>query len=264
MGSGSDLLAVDDAGEGAGDGPALVFVHGLTFSRGTWTPVVDALASSFRCVSVDLPGYGDSTGSAADPMAVVERLAATLAGLGVERPVLVGHSAGALTATGYAARFPAAAVVNVDQPLLVGGFASLLRQVEEGLRGPDFAAAFAPFEHSIGLHLLPEPERSRVAATRRVDQATVLDHWHLPLSVGPERAQATIDALLDAVDVPYLYVGGQEPADAVRAHLAAHLSRLEVVVHPGAGHLVHLADPARFARVVAEFVERVIGQRAGP
>jgi pimeloyl-ACP methyl ester carboxylesterase len=71
----------------------LVFVHGLTFSRRTWDPVVTQLRDSFRCVAVDLPGHGESGGSGADPRATCERLNRTLDALGVERPVVVGHSA---------------------------------------------------------------------------------------------------------------------------------------------------------------------------
>jgi len=246
-------LGYDDVGTG----PALMLVHGLTFSRRTWEPVVTALADRFRCVSVDLPGHGTSTGSGADPALLVQRLHATLEGAGVATPVVVGHSAGALVAIGYAARFGAAGVVDVDQPLLVGGFAARLQQSAQALRGPDFASAFAPFEQTIGVDLLPEPERSRVAATRRVEQELVLDHWRLPLSSPPAQVQQLVDGMLDAIDVPFLYLAGQEPPEPVRAHLAAHLGGLEVVTWPGQGHLVHLAQPARFAELLAAFATRV-------
>ena len=50
------MLAYSDDGEG----PALVFVHGIGSGRYRWAPVVDRLVDDFRCVSVDLPGHGDS------------------------------------------------------------------------------------------------------------------------------------------------------------------------------------------------------------
>lgn len=246
-------LAHDDTGEG----PTLVLVHGLTFSRRTWDPVVDRLSDRFRCIAVDLPGHGASTGSAAEPMQVAHRLRRTLTALDVPAPVVIGHSAGALNATGYAATYPVAGVIDVDQPLLVGPFAGMLQQLADRLAGPDFEAAFAPFEDSIGVQRLPEPERSRVAGTRRVDQATVLDHWTLPMTTPPDDLQRRLDGLLDAITVPYLYLGGEEPPPPVRDHLAAHLQNLEVVAWPGRGHLVHLAEPDRFAELVADFAGRV-------
>ncbi|HWU23842.1 MAG TPA: alpha/beta hydrolase [Nocardioides sp.] len=246
----ADLLDYDDTGTG----PPLVLVHGLTFSRRTWDPVVERLRDRFRCVAIDLPGHGDSTGSGASPAVVVERLHATLAALGVEDPVVVGHSAGTMTAIGYAAQHPVRGIVDVDQPLVVGPFAGFVQQLGDALRGPDFTAAFAPFEDSIGVDRLPEPERSRVAGTRRVEQALVLDHWHTPLTMPPDEMQALVDGLLDATTAPFLYVAAEEPPAPVRDHLAAHVDDLQVVVLPsGSGHLAHLAHPDRFAQALVEF-----------
>jgi pimeloyl-ACP methyl ester carboxylesterase len=39
----------------AGDGPALVFVHGFLVDGRLWDGVVDALADRFRCIAPDLP-----------------------------------------------------------------------------------------------------------------------------------------------------------------------------------------------------------------
>jgi len=247
-----ELLAYDDIGQG----PAVVLVHGLTFSRRTWDPLVERLCDRFRCISVDSPGHGDSAGSGADLTVVLRRLHATLTALGVPAPVVVGHSAGALAATGYAAGYPVAGVVNVDQPLVFGPFGAFLQQQAAGLAGPEFEAAFAPFEQSIGVDHLPEPERTRVAGTRQVDQRTVLDHWQLPLTTPPDALQRLVDEMLDAITVPYLYLTGHEPPPPLLQHLAAHLDGLETVVWPGGGHLVHLAEPDRFADLVADFAER--------
>lgn len=246
-------LAADDRG----DGPAVVLVHGLTFTGRTWTPIAEALLPRHRVITVDLPGHGESDGSAADPRAVVDRLHATLTALRVHRPVVVGHSAGALLATGYAAVHPTSGVVNVDQPLLVAPFAALVQQLEAALRGADFHAAFAPFERGIGVDRLPEPERTRVTRTRDIRQDVVLDHWQLPLTTPPDALQASVDGMLDAITVPYLYVGGEELPPTVREHLQAHLRRPRFEIRPGLGHVVHLAEPQRFADVVSDFAVSV-------
>jgi pimeloyl-ACP methyl ester carboxylesterase len=46
--------------EECGTGFPVVFIHGLTFNRSTWRPILDRLAGRFRCVAVDLPGHGGS------------------------------------------------------------------------------------------------------------------------------------------------------------------------------------------------------------
>jgi pimeloyl-ACP methyl ester carboxylesterase len=247
-----DKLTVTERGEG----PAIVLVHGLTFSGRTWDPIVDLLADRHRVVAVDLPGHGGSGGSGADPAEVVERLHATLSAIAVGEPVVVGHSAGALIATGYASAHPTRAVVNVDQPLVIGPFADLVKRLEPQLRGPDFAQAFAPFERSIGVDELPPAERDRVSATRRVDQAVILDHWHGPLTMSADDMQDMVDGLLDRISVPYLFVAGHELPPPVTEHLRAHLRGLRLVVWPDGGHVVHLSHPERFAHLVADLSAR--------
>ena len=247
-----DLLAYDDRGSGV----PVVLIHGLTFSRRSWDPIATQLAERHRVITIDLPGHGESVGSAADPRAVAARIVATLCAAGIERPVVVGHSAGAIHATGVAALMVTRGVVNVDQPLLLAPFSGLLQQLAPALRGHDFPGAFAPFEQSIGVHDLPEPERGRLQSTRTIARDLVLDHWHMPMTTAAEQAQAAIDELLNQVDAPYLYLAGDELPAPVEQHLRAHLRQLDVVVWPGAGHLPQHVDPDRFARLVSDFVAR--------
>jgi pimeloyl-ACP methyl ester carboxylesterase len=248
-------LAVTDIGRGA----PIVLIHGLTFSGHTWQSIADMLSGRHRVIAVDLPGHGDSGGSAADPGLVVARLHHTLTQLRVEAPVVVGHSAGALAAIGYAANHQVGGVVDVDQPLLVAPFAAMLQQLAPQLRGPNFELAFAAFEQSIGVDRLPASERERVSASRQVRQDLVLDHWHMPMTTAPEQVQATVDGLLDAIDAPFLYVAGEEVPAPIRDHLEAHLQQPRIVTWPSNGHLVHLAEPQRFASLLSAFTASVTG-----
>lgn len=237
-----------------GELPAIVFIHGMTFCKETWDPIVDRLRDRFRCLAVDLPGHGGSTGSGADPHAVVARIHATVAGTGVVRPVVVGHSAGALHATAYAAAHTTAGVINVDQSLRVGPFAGFLQQLAPALRGPDFGAAFKPFAASIGVEKLPEPERERVLTTQRITQQLVLDHWCKPLTENKTDLQAEIDALLDHITVPYLWLAGGPVDDADRDYLLAHVAQAHIETWSSQGHMAHLAEPDQFAARVSQFV----------
>ena len=49
-------LAYDDIGEGA----AVFLIHGLTYDRRIWAPILDRLGNAIRCVVIDLPGHGGS------------------------------------------------------------------------------------------------------------------------------------------------------------------------------------------------------------
>jgi hypothetical protein len=45
-----------------GSGPALLLIHGFTWTGEWWDPLLPALARDHRVIVVDLPGHGRSTG----------------------------------------------------------------------------------------------------------------------------------------------------------------------------------------------------------
>jgi pimeloyl-ACP methyl ester carboxylesterase len=239
-----------------GFGPPLVFIHGLTFDRTSWQPITDRLAGEYRCIAIDLPGHGDSDGPPRlldDVAAAVHRL---LEELGIERPLMVGHSMGVAVAGIYAAAYPVRGVVNIDQPLFVRPFAELVRSLAPALRGDDFHAAFEPFRQSIGVDRLPEPERSRIAARQRIRQDLVLGYWDEMLRATPAQFQERIDTSVAAITAPLLAVFGHVLDDREQQHLRRLLPAAEVDEWPGHGHLVHLEEPDRFARRLAAFARQ--------
>jgi pimeloyl-ACP methyl ester carboxylesterase len=107
-----------------GSGPPLVLVHGIGSSGSTWDSLIPALRQHFSPITLDLRGHGDSgkpeSGFLFDDY--VNDLDGVLAALGLEHPLLVGHSFGGLVTLGWAARHPdrAMGIVLVDSPLRVG------------------------------------------------------------------------------------------------------------------------------------------------
>lgn len=93
-----------------GEGPALLLVHGLGGQLGNFTyGIVDRLAGRCRVVAVDLPGSGYSQrapGASAALSAQADALAALIETLGLDRPVVVGHSLGGAVALALAQRRP--------------------------------------------------------------------------------------------------------------------------------------------------------------
>jgi pimeloyl-ACP methyl ester carboxylesterase len=245
--------------EERGTGFPVVFVHGLTFSGSTWGPVVDRLSDRFRCVAVDLPGHGRSPGLPHSMEEVAHQIHGLMTDLGIERPVIVGHSWAGIMATIYAATFPVAGVVNVDQPLHTGPWLRMLRQIEPSLRGPNFAATFEPIRQTIGVELLPEPLRSSTLASQTVRQDLVLAYWDEAFRRSPDDLQVLLDETARSITVPYLAVFGHRLAEDERAGLQDRIARLELEEWPDRGHMVHLMEPDRFAHRVAAFVDMCSG-----
>src|SRR6478672_3269295 len=80
----------------------LVLLHGLTFDRTTWQPVLDELDAvdpARRVIAVDLPGHGASAPAACYDLEVVaSAVHAAVEAAGIDHPVLVGHSISAVIA----------------------------------------------------------------------------------------------------------------------------------------------------------------------
>lgn len=243
-----------------GEGPTVVFIHGLTFDRGTWAPIVDRLAPQAQCLSVDLPAHGQSGGEPMSMAQVAARVNDVVEQLGLDCPVVVGHSMGAGVATAYAAGFPVAGVVNVDQPLDVRPFSELVHHLERQLRGDGFAAAFAPFQASMGIERIPEPLRSAVLAAQDVRSEVVVGYWEEALGQTPDEMQALVDQAVGGLRLPYLAVFGRRldpPERAWMRHLVPHL---ELEEWPPAGHFAHLVEPDRFARRLRSFIAGCVGR----
>ena len=92
-----------------GSGQPVVLLHGLASNARIWDGVASRLAGTgLRVVALDLRGHGasDQPSVGYDFGSVGRDLEAALAGLGLERPVVAGHSWGANVALEFAADRP--------------------------------------------------------------------------------------------------------------------------------------------------------------
>ncbi|HSP19722.1 MAG TPA: alpha/beta fold hydrolase, partial [Myxococcaceae bacterium] len=98
-------LAVEDTG---GAGPAVLFSHGLLYSRRMWDAQLAALRGHFRCVVYDHRGQGESeaTESGLDMDTLAVDAAALIESLGLGPVHFVGLSMGGFVGMRLAARRP--------------------------------------------------------------------------------------------------------------------------------------------------------------
>jgi pimeloyl-ACP methyl ester carboxylesterase len=118
-------ITVDDGIElfytrtGEGEKPSILLAHGLTDSGLCWHQFASDLEEKYDLIMYDAYGHGKS--SRVDPekrFDLVEDMHDLVEALKLEKPIVIGHSMGAATAAGFAAKYPemVSAIVLEDPP----------------------------------------------------------------------------------------------------------------------------------------------------
>ena len=127
-----------------GSGQPILLLHGLASTCHIWDLAAPLLSESFAVVAMDLRGHGESDkpDDGYDFETVCGDVQGFLQALGLESPIIVGHSWGASVALEYAAANPRAArgiaLVDGGTMELSGTPGVTLEQVKEVLAPPDF------------------------------------------------------------------------------------------------------------------------------
>ncbi|MFN3954644.1 MAG: alpha/beta fold hydrolase [Pararhodobacter sp.] len=285
IGAPGQRVHVVEAGRPRGQAPDLVLIHGANGNLRDFTfDLVGRLERDFRILAVDRPGLGwsdtlDETGGAAggaagdDPRAQARALRAALADLGVNRPIVLGHSYGGAVALAWALEAPddtAALVLLAAATHPWAGHLGLWYRLNDGPLGGiarrmvtalasdaaierTLASVFAPapVPTGYGAHFGPGLSLRREAQAVNVRQVnTLLGHLR---AMQPRYAglNLPIEAIHGEADT---IVGLEIHAARLEAEVpGVHLTRL-----PGAGHMPHHSHPEE----VVAAIHRAAG-RAG-
>ncbi len=239
-----------------GAGRDLVLVHGITESRAAWDPVIPSLATKWHVTTVDVRGHGESDRRAPyDTDTLATDVAAVVSALGLDEPLMVGHSMGAVIVSAYAGTgHPARGVVNVDQPLALGSFKAALEPLQPMLQGDEatfrgaIATVFAVLDGA-----LPAADRARLDALSSPEQDVVLGMWSQLFDNTADELDSLATAFLSGIRVPYFAIHGSDPGVEYVQWLLGIVANARVEVWPDTGHYPHLVDPDRFADRLAQF-----------
>jgi pimeloyl-ACP methyl ester carboxylesterase len=258
-----DPIPVTDEGQG----PAVLLLHSGSADRSSWARVAADLAGRFRVLRFDRwtyrDGHADPAPAGAETMAAeVADVLAVVAAAG-ERPLLVGHSSGAVVALESALADPSAfrAMVLYEPPVAVdealGGDA--LRRARAALDAGDPDRAI-----TIHIREIAGAGRPMVAGLRRLPPVWQVIRSYAPAQITDDEAIESLGVGLDRyarLDLPVLLLGGGRSPAHMRERLdalAAVLPRLEeVVILEGQGHMANLRAPGEVARVIAAFADRL-------
>ncbi|WP_300531075.1 alpha/beta fold hydrolase [Maricaulis sp.] len=250
--------------EGPADAPALLLIHGFSYSLESWDAWAADLAQDYRVIRFDLPGHAltgpdpQARYSVADTVAFTRSLMDALA---LDEASLVGNSLGGLVAWRLAADHPER--VSSLVLLAPGGF-SINGVSEEPVpvpaavaffltQGPEFGIAAASRTLFGDPERMPEDLPARVHSLMRqpgVGDALVerLEVFTLP----DPRAD------LARVEAPALIVWGERDVMVPPAHageFAAHMPDARIITYSDLGHVPHEEAPARTLADVRAFLD---------
>jgi proline iminopeptidase len=272
-------LHLDDAGR-LEEKPTLVCLHGGPGGdHQTMRPAFDVFAGAAQIIYLDQRGGGRSEHGPPESWTLdqwADDVRAFCDALGIEKPIIIGQSGGAIVAQAYLARHPghAAGVILVnacsrmDRDVLVAGFATL-----GGLAAGEAARAMyergAPedvpgfFRHCLPFYGVrpPDPAAAASMQARAHFNFAVSQHFFGP---GGEAFRFDHRAVLGRAACPVLVmVGVRDPVTRpewgreVFEALRPGLGRL--VLLEEASHMIPSDAPERFEGEVMAFVESLSG-----
>jgi pimeloyl-ACP methyl ester carboxylesterase/CRP-like cAMP-binding protein len=261
--------------DGSPNGPIAILIHGWSSSSFTWAPLIPTLSRRYRCITVDLPGFGRSPAPTAPPtIAGYADLIAQLIEAFSERAVLVlGHSMGGQIAATLALRHPPL----VDQlvllnPSLSGRLSTrvnmlikphVLAEQYPFMEWLIYLLAQTPLDYTDRLlkptnfaeraraHVSPDDYQHIRADARRRGQGRVRAACFIAMSKGDLRGQ------IERIESSALVIWGAEdnivPLRDAGA-VAAEWPKADLRIIPNAGHWPQFEQTDATLRHIAQFL----------
>ena len=247
---------------GAPDAPPLILSSGLGGSAHYWKPNIAALADHFHVIAYDHRGTGRSDRALPDVVTVddfADDIVALMDALGIARAHLIGHAAGGVAGLALAAKAPE----RLATLIIVNGWAKadphFLRCFEARLNLLRHAGVEA-FLRAQPIFLYPAGWISEHSAALDAELAHQLADF--PGMATMEKRIAALAAFdmsdrLETLDTRIFALAAADdmlvPASCSQA-LTAQIATCELVTMDWGGHACNVTDPARFNRLVLEFL----------
>jgi pimeloyl-ACP methyl ester carboxylesterase len=243
----------------AGQGAALVLLHGFLCDSRCWKPQLVGLSDRFRVVAWDAPGAGSSP-DPAEPFTTADYahcLAAFLEAIGVERPHVLGLSWGGILAQEFYRLYPDRLRSLVLADTYAGWRGSLPEEVWTSRLASCLADAAGP-PAAVAAKFVPGVFTAAASDDLRAEFSAIVSEFH-PVGfrlMSVSSAEMDTRDLLPRIAVPTLVLWGDDDRRSpthVAEQLAAAIPSAELAFIPNAGHLSNMEQPEDFNAHVHRF-----------
>jgi non-heme chloroperoxidase len=252
------------------DGPAILFVHGMSQSYLAWLPQLRSpLAKTHRLVAFDLRGHGGSAKpwrpeDYADSKLWADDIAAVIAATGLERPVIVAWSYGGHAVLSYVRHYGTARVGALDFTGTLAGLKQVERQpgpdTEHLMAGSRLRASRDLEENIDGYRQMADGPTAKPLPPDLDRIAFLTGLLHPGYVRRAMRSLPTQNAdLAPRLDVPVLLSMGRQDREwpiAACEQVAAMLPDARLSVYEDSGHFPSAEASERFNAELAALVQR--------
>lgn len=261
--------------EGAGD-QVIVFLHGLGSNLKVWQKNIEVLSKHFRCIALDLPGYGLSEKNLFpfDMTFFSQAVYQSLKTLGLRKVILVGHSMGGQIATHLVLNYKNL----VEQLILIApaGFETFSEEEAQLLNTiykPNFLKGLSTRQiiRNIRANFYKMPRDARFMINERLLLRQSDEYTHyckmVPRCIKGMLYEPVFDELA-SITLPTLVLYGENdrliPNPLIHPTLSVHQVALEgyqqfmdskLIMIPRAGHLVQWEQAALVNYALVDFLE---------
>lgn len=272
--SGVSVAYIDTGVQGLATLP-LVFIHGLGSTRQVWDCNIPVLAPHFRCIALDLPGYGQS--SAPDAPITLTYYAHTISHflqtLGIDEYILVGHSMGGqIVLRGLVTDILRPAKTILFAPAGFEQFSDWERQSLLSLNKPSLLIAQTPqqIRRNFAYNFFRLPENAQPLLEKRLllmrDGTTYLAYLQTIIACVQAMLAEPVYEQLGSIRCPTCIFFGEEDrlipnrflhpkeSPASIAHQGASaISGSKLVIFPQAGHFVQWEKAQESGSIIRQF-----------
>ena len=249
----------------AGQGPLVVFLHGITANAAVWDPVLLELQDAFHVVAVDQRGHGlsDKPAGGYGGEAYAQDVLGLVGALGEAPAIVVGHSLGARNGIVAATSRPEmiAGVVAIDFVPFIED--EVLEALETRVKGGDrtFGSVEEIVAYLAGRYPLMPPDALQRRAThgyRRIGDVFHALADPKAMAATAEGLREDLEPAMTSVRKPVLLVrGADSKLVSVSAFERTKQLRpdLATLVVPGTDHYVPEEAPAVVSRAIRDFAK---------
>ena len=259
-----------------GIGLPIVFVHGLASNFKVWSQNISELSKDYRCIALDLPGYGQSSKSEfrVSIRFFAEVLAQFINALALEAPVLIAHSMGGHISILLAAE----QMVPIRQLILTAPagfeqFSAMEQKWFQAVMSPTLlrAASIERIKKNIKENFYRFPEKAGFMITERLQLLKNKIAYDYYTRLVTQSALAMIEEpvydLLQDIHIPTLILFGKEDrqipnrilhpqitTEMVALQGQSQIENSQLIMIPEAGHFLQFEQADIYNEYIRDFV----------